>query len=144
MSSNANYFLNNRPAWIDIASPDPAATRDFYSRLFGWDIQVEQDPQYGGYGMAVDSGVGVAGIGPKMDPNVPTAWQLYFGTDDADALSQRVTDNGGKVVMAPFAVGLLIYWTWSNVLTTLQQYVIMRRFKVDNPIDRLLGRLTGK
>ncbi|MFI4949735.1 MAG: membrane protein insertase YidC [Caulobacterales bacterium] len=47
-------------------------------------------------------------------------------------------------IMAPFAVGLLIYWTWSNVLTTLQQYVMMRRFKVDNPIDKLIGRLTGK
>jgi YidC/Oxa1 family membrane protein insertase len=47
-------------------------------------------------------------------------------------------------IMAPFAVGLLIYWTWSNVLTTLQQYVMMRRFKVDNPIDRALARLTGK
>jgi YidC/Oxa1 family membrane protein insertase len=38
----------------------------------------------------------------------------------------------------------MVYWVWSNVLTILQQYVIMRRFKVDNPIDRLLGRLTGK
>jgi YidC/Oxa1 family membrane protein insertase len=47
-------------------------------------------------------------------------------------------------IMAPFAVGLLIYWTWSNVLTILQQYVIMRRFKVDNPIDKLIGKLTGK
>ncbi|HZZ32530.1 MAG TPA: membrane protein insertase YidC, partial [Phenylobacterium sp.] len=47
-------------------------------------------------------------------------------------------------IMAPFAVGLLIYWTWSNVLTTLQQYVMMRRFKVDNPIDRTIARLTGK
>ena len=47
-------------------------------------------------------------------------------------------------IMAPFAVGLLIYWTWSNVLTTLQQYVMMRRFKVDNPIDRALARLSGK
>ena len=47
-------------------------------------------------------------------------------------------------IMAPFAVGLLIYWTWSNVLTTLQQYFMMRRFKVDNPIDRALARLTGK
>jgi YidC/Oxa1 family membrane protein insertase len=47
-------------------------------------------------------------------------------------------------IMAPFAVGLLIYWTWSNVLTTFQQYFMMRRFKVDNPIDRLLDRLTGK
>jgi YidC/Oxa1 family membrane protein insertase len=47
-------------------------------------------------------------------------------------------------IMAPFAVGLLIYWTWSNVLTILQQYVIMRRFQVDNPIDRIIRRLTGK
>jgi YidC/Oxa1 family membrane protein insertase len=46
--------------------------------------------------------------------------------------------------MAPFAVGLLIYWTWSNVLTILQQYVIMRRFQVDNPIDRIIRKLTGK
>lgn len=47
-------------------------------------------------------------------------------------------------IMAPFAAGLLIYWTWSNVLTSIQQYVIMRRFKVDNPIDQLIARLSGK
>ncbi|MDB5465386.1 MAG: preprotein translocase subunit [Phenylobacterium sp.] len=47
-------------------------------------------------------------------------------------------------IMAPFAVGLLIYWTWTNILSILQQYVIMRRFKVDNPIDRIIGRLTGR
>jgi len=47
-------------------------------------------------------------------------------------------------IMAPFAVGLLIYWAWSNVLTILQQYVIMRRFKVDNPIDQIIAKLTGK
>ncbi|RAK59913.1 membrane protein insertase YidC [Phenylobacterium hankyongense] len=47
-------------------------------------------------------------------------------------------------IMAPFAVGLLIYWTWTNVLSILQQYVIMRRFKVDNPIDRIIGKLTGR
>jgi YidC/Oxa1 family membrane protein insertase len=47
-------------------------------------------------------------------------------------------------IMAPFAAGLLIYWTWSNVLTSIQQYVIMRRFKVDNPIDQLIARFNGK
>lgn len=47
-------------------------------------------------------------------------------------------------IMAGFAVGLLIYWTWSNVLTLLQQYVIMRRFGVDNPIDQLIRRFSGK
>ena len=42
------------------------------------------------------------------------------------------------------AVGVVIYWSWSNVLTIGQQYVIMRRFKVDNPIDGIIRRLTGK
>ena len=46
--------------------------------------------------------------------------------------------------MAPFAVGLLIYWTWSNVITFVQQYVLMRHYKVDTPVDRWIGRLTGK
>ena len=42
------------------------------------------------------------------------------------------------------AVGLVIYWSWSNVLTIGQQYVIMRRFKVENPIDDIIARFTGK
>jgi YidC/Oxa1 family membrane protein insertase len=42
------------------------------------------------------------------------------------------------------AVGVVIYWSWSNVITITQQYVIMRRFKVDNPIDQIVRRLTGK
>lgn len=47
-------------------------------------------------------------------------------------------------VLAQFPVGLLIYYTWSNILSLLQQYVIMRRFKVDNPIDQIIRKLTGK
>ncbi len=30
-------------------------------------------------------------------------------------------------ILAPFPVGLVIYWTWNNLLTILQQYVIMRK-----------------
>jgi len=47
-------------------------------------------------------------------------------------------------VMAPFAVGLVIYWTWQNVLSIAQQYVIMRRFQVENPIDGIIARLRGR
>ncbi len=47
-------------------------------------------------------------------------------------------------IMAPFAAGLLIYWAWNNVLTIIQQYLIMHRLKVDNPIDNLVSRLSGK
>ena len=47
-------------------------------------------------------------------------------------------------IMAPFAAGLLIYWTWNNVLTIGQQYIIMRKFQVDNPIDSLIARFKTK
>jgi YidC/Oxa1 family membrane protein insertase len=47
-------------------------------------------------------------------------------------------------IMAPFAVGLLVYWTWSNLLTILQQWVIMHRNKVENPIDGFFARLRGR
>ena len=61
------------PVWVDMASADAAASRDFYSRLFGWQVEVNPDPQYGGYGLAKVDGKDVAGIGPQQQPG-PTAW----------------------------------------------------------------------
>ena len=50
-------------------------------------------------------------------------------------------------VLAQFAAGLLIYWIWNNILSFLQQYVIMRRQGVDTPIGSFLAKrykaLTG-
>ncbi|MDO1559164.1 membrane protein insertase YidC [Brevundimonas sp. 2R-24] len=46
-------------------------------------------------------------------------------------------------IMAPFAVGLLVYWVWNNILSILQQYVIMHRNGVENPIDGAIARLRG-
>src|SRR4051794_32418506 len=36
--------LANKPAWVDLASRDAEASRDFYSKLFGWQIEVNPDP----------------------------------------------------------------------------------------------------
>jgi YidC/Oxa1 family membrane protein insertase len=38
----------------------------------------------------------------------------------------------------------VIYWCWSNILTIIQQYVMMRRYGVENPIDKIIARLRGK
>lgn len=46
--------------------------------------------------------------------------------------------------MAQFSVGLVIYWFWQNILTILQQYYIMHRLKVENPIDSFIARMSGK
>ncbi len=97
----------SRPAWIELATDDPAAARAFYADLFGWQVEVSPDPQYGGYGMArLPEGEGdVAGITAKMMGEAPTAWSLYLGTDDVDALSAAVTAAGGNVIAPAFDVG---------------------------------------
>jgi predicted enzyme related to lactoylglutathione lyase len=97
--------LANKIAWVDLASKDAEGSRTFYANLFGWDVQVNPDPQYGGYALAKLGGGDVAGIGPAMDPNAPPAWNVYIGADDLDDLAQRITTAGGTVVMAPFPVG---------------------------------------
>ena len=47
-------------------------------------------------------------------------------------------------ILAPFAMGLLVYWVWNNILSFLQQYYITRKFKVDTPVDAFFRKITGK
>jgi uncharacterized protein len=95
----------NRPAWIELATSDTAAARDFYAQLFGWQVEISPDPQYGGYGLAKWGETDAAGITPKQSPDAPNAWSLYLGTDDVDAAAKRAEAAGGTVVAAPFDVG---------------------------------------
>ncbi|MEP7361414.1 MAG: VOC family protein [Chloroflexota bacterium] len=97
--------LTNRPAWADLATSDPAAARDFYTKLFGWNIEVSEDPQYGGYATAKVGDQQVGGIGPKQMAEQPTVWSLYIGTDDVVALDKAVVAAGGTVISPAFAVG---------------------------------------
>jgi predicted enzyme related to lactoylglutathione lyase len=101
----ANVSFVNKPVWVDLSSADPAGARDFYSRVFGWQIEVNPDPQYGGYALARVNGNDVAGIGPKQSAEAPSAWMVYVGTNDADEVARRVAEAGGQVVMPPMSVG---------------------------------------
>jgi uncharacterized protein len=82
--------IANKPVWVDLSSSDAKASRDFYATVFGWKLEVNPDPQYGGYAMAKVGDKQVAGIGPKMSPDAPTAWSVYIGTDDIDGLAKKV------------------------------------------------------
>lgn len=94
----------NTPTWVDLSSTDPAASRIFYARLFGWQIEVAADPQFGGYALAQLAGKDVAGIGPTQSPDAPSAWMVYIGSADAEEVAERVEAAGGNVVARPFDV----------------------------------------
>ena len=52
------------------------------------------------------------------------------------------------IVLAPFAAALVIYWTWNNFLTIVQQYFIMRRHGTEPELEkqarRAIARLRGE
>jgi predicted enzyme related to lactoylglutathione lyase len=103
--AQATSTITNKPAWVDLSSTDAQASRAFYSKLFGWQVDVNPDPQYGGYALAKLEGKDVGGIGPTQSPDVPTVWNIYLGTEDVDELARRVQAAGGTVVAPPFDVG---------------------------------------
>jgi len=97
--------LAGTPAWYDLMTPDLEGARKFYGELFGWNFVVGQ-PEMGYYTMCRIGEANAAGMGlrPKDAP-YPTAWSIYFKTDDINASAETVKANGGKVMMGPMQVG---------------------------------------
>ncbi|MDX2274819.1 MAG: membrane protein insertase YidC [Hyphomonadaceae bacterium] len=62
-------------------------------------------------------------------------------TDPLQASILRLMPILFTFMFAGFPAGLVIYWTWSNTLSILQQYVIMRRQGVETQFDIWLKKL---
>lgn len=126
-----------RPIWVDLGSADPAGSRAFYSGLLGWRAEPSPDPTYGDYAVATLDGKDVAGIGPKMAPQAPTAWSLYVGTDDVDALTGRVTAAGGTVIAPAMDVGnqgrMAVFQDPSGAFIAAWQPGVMTGFAAQGP-----------
>lgn len=84
------------------------------------------------------------------------AWPILYGvsmwalqalspppTDPMQAQIFRFLPLLFTVMFAAFPAGLVIYWTWSNTLSILQQYVIMRRQGVETQLDQFLKKRFG-
>jgi uncharacterized protein len=103
--AEAKTEVAHKPVWTDLSTSDPAAARDFYAKLFGWKVEVNPDPQYGGYALATIGGKDVAGIGPKQMEQQPSAWTVYIGTPDTEETTKKAQAAGGKVIAPPMQVG---------------------------------------
>jgi len=100
-----SHYEPGTPSWVDVSSPDTAASAEFYGALFGWTFEpagpVEET---GGYAMFTIGGKHVAGIGPQMDPSQPVSWTAYVSVSDAEATAARVEADGGGIIVAPMQV----------------------------------------
>ena len=126
-----------KPVWIDLATKDSKQSQDFYGKLFGWNVEVNPDPQYGGYGLAKQGGKDVAGIGPTQSADQPSAWSFYVGSDDLAELSRRVEAAGGKVVSPAFDVvdqgRMAVFQDPAGAFISAWQGTRMGGFQTDSP-----------
>ncbi|WP_336030373.1 VOC family protein [Geodermatophilus sp. FMUSA9-8] len=104
MPTRNTPWPDGTPCWVDYGAADPAAAKEFYGRLFGWDWTADS-PEYGGYVNALKGGAQAAGLGPLTDADDSPAWTTYFATGDAAATCDRIREAGGTVVVEPMAVG---------------------------------------
>jgi uncharacterized protein len=89
--------------FVELVTPDLAAAKQFYARLFGWTFR---DIQAGGiaYAEALLDGRPVAGL---IHRNVPAgeqrqpAWLSFFAVGDVDAARKVALQNGAKVLFEP-------------------------------------------
>lgn len=102
MTAKTSY-LPGEPIWVDLTSPDPAASAAFYGALLGWTATPPQQ-ELGGYASFLLGGSMVAGVMPLMDPGQPPAWTCYLCTDDADKTAALVQQAGGSTLAAPMDV----------------------------------------
>lgn len=103
--------------WIqDLSAPDPSSVFTLFG-LVPWPI-----PSFLNLGvMPVLMGLTMY-IQQKLTPQPAT-------TDKAQANMFKFMPIIFTFMMGQFAVGLIIYWTWSNILSILQQRYIMKKVK---------------
>lgn len=104
--------MGNPVVHFEIIGTDPAALRDYYGALFGWEYNVgdattDTVSDQGQYGFVEAAGIpgGVAG-GPAFEPRV----LFYVGVPDVAEALDQAERLGGKRLMGPagsaeFAVG---------------------------------------
>ena len=91
--------------WVELATTDPEAAKEFYGRVFGWTAADESVPDaYGGgvYTMLRLDGDDVASLqeqpAAQLEAGVPPHWLSCISVDDADATAARVQELGGTVL----------------------------------------------
>lgn len=90
--------------WVDLMTTDAEKARSFYASLFGWNFWVG-GPETGHYAMGKLGEDSVAGLGQiQQGMNVPSAWTVYFASDNLDATAEKISAAGGKVMMGPMDV----------------------------------------
>ncbi len=93
--------------WADVAVPDMTAGATFYTKLFGWEVEMSESDSFP-YSMFRLDGNAVAGMGElspdQVEAGQPPAWSSYVIVDDVDTTFTRAVELGATPIMEPMDV----------------------------------------
>ena len=93
-----------RLRWVDLATVDRAAAKEFYFLLFGWSAE-DRNCGAGSFSTFAAAGAPFASLYQltlrQAQQGVPSHWTPYVSVRDADAAARRVYDLGGQVIVPP-------------------------------------------
>jgi hypothetical protein len=92
-------YPHGTPSWVELNTPDQAASAKFYGDLFGWGTTEPGGEETGGYQMFTQDEKNVAGLMKIMQPQQPVAWATYIQVDDADKTAADVAAAGGQAIV---------------------------------------------
>ena len=93
--------------WVELATNDQNAAKQFYSQLFGWTINDQDMGPQGVYTIFQLKGHDSAAaytLHPEQQAGVPPHWMIYISTEDAEATVKHSAELGGEVVVPAFDV----------------------------------------
>lgn len=95
-------------SWVDLVTTDQAAGKQFYTELFGWNVEdVEAGPGVY-YSMFSKDGKHVAALSQMNDEmksqGIPPQWNSYITVDNVDEMAAKAKELGGTVAAEPFDV----------------------------------------
>jgi predicted enzyme related to lactoylglutathione lyase len=95
--------LSSPVVHFEILGPDAGKLQSFYHEVFGWDIDANNEYNYGMIAAPEDkSGIG-GGIGSSQDGG--TQVSVYAAVPDLQVALDKAVSLGGKVVMEPADLG---------------------------------------
>jgi predicted enzyme related to lactoylglutathione lyase len=93
-------------SWLELATTDQTAAKQFYSSLFGWEPADYPMGPNGVYTMFTIEGkaAGACFTIGAHEGHIPPHWQLYVSVASADDAAARAAQLGGKTIEGPFDV----------------------------------------
>jgi predicted enzyme related to lactoylglutathione lyase len=93
----ANPFVH-----VELNTTDPAKAKEFYSKLFKWELEDMPMPGGGGGYTMIKVGEGTGGgIMKHPVPGAPSTWLAYVLVDDIKATTEKARSLGANVMAEP-------------------------------------------